>query len=341
MRSSINAEELKELDLSQIGFELYSKEDELFALVMANPQLEKLNVSYTQLAEHLANNPEKVAVLRALMPKGEIISHLELSNDIADKETVAKYFESEMVLWWKEADDFSRYAYILGRITRGDSGLRDLDFELPEFDDSNGFKIISSELDLNDIFANKAVLWKDLNGFDPTRKGYLSLSSLEEKINNVEKYDFSHLNKIYNLSYDDEKEFPYHLSQMKGLRLIKCKNVPQKNVTGFESLEYLTLTGSELSFPVALAELKTLKSLEFEARDWSEKVEILSIPDDLSGFEGLEIIRITNSCECLSVEDVIKFAQLPSVDFIKLPRSLEEFEEQIKQHFSENVIISF
>lgn len=229
MRSSINAEELKELDLSQIGFELYSKEDELFALVMANPQLEKLNVSYTQLAEHLANNPEKVAVLRALMPKGEIISHLELSNDIADKETVAKYFESEMVLWWREANDFSRYAYILERITSWNSSLKDLDFELPEFDDSNGFKIISSELDLNDIFANKAVLWKDLNRFNPTRKDYLSLSSLEEKINNVEKYDFSHLNKIYDLGYnDDEKEFLYHLSQMKGLRLIRCKNVPQK-----------------------------------------------------------------------------------------------------------------
>lgn len=265
---------------SDLGYDCW---DKLIGFALTHPQMEYLIIQYTRLEEHLAKEPEKVEVLRTLMPNCEIISKKKLSTKKADQKIIDKYINTENVLWWKEADDFSRYVYLLLRQQNKNSKFAS--FALPTFEETNGFKIISSELELNDVLANNALLWCDLNSYNAQDANPILLEEFEGKITNLEKYDFSHLSKLFRFIFlDVDKEFPYHLSQMKRLVAIHCKQILQENITGFDNLRRVDLYGSEI-FPVGLATLKSLEDLTVTG--------ITAMPEEtIVDFENLESLTL-------------------------------------------------
>lgn len=408
---------------------------QLLGFAKTHPQMESLDISDTPMEEYLEEEPEKVAVLRALMPNCDIKSSASLSTEKANAETVEKHLNTEMMLWWNNADDFSRYAY-LALFKRNN---RSSSLNLPLFDESNGFKIVSSDINLDDYWANNGYLWRvvtqaenrwfeielnialdlanvekienyslayflsrfklfysdvfgrlgfpmylskvenityinavasldlqsDITGFDDLESlclkdcdafpsGFSSLGKLRElELDKTKQADhitipenltgFNSLNSV-DLRDGGLKKFPIGLGSLPVLeKLVLADNAIStisENLTGFNSLNFVNLNENGLTeFPVGLGSLPMLKILELKHN------AISIIPDDLMGFAALSKLSLAGEekegVEKLSVSEAIKLSKLPSLENLTLPKYLEEEEENIKKHFSEDVHISF
>lgn len=358
-----------------------SNEEEVYSEILefakTHPEMKEINVERTGFEQFfLDENPDKLAELMQLLPNCRFRSDGKSLNDlnallskIADNSYNPdpgelgweEEKELETINWvrfWLNSSDFIKYILLANERYSA----------LPSFKDENGkFEVVGEKLDFKCLAKNnhkllyavlrmigpKEIELNNIKDIDFTNKDE-ELSKLDEygislkfivyKDGTLPSYvkEISQLNKLEIYS-DEISLFPVELSVLNNLTSLIIReglcSVPD-NLSGFERLTQLNLMENSLTeFPLGLGALPQLTELNLKNN------AISTIPDNLTGFNELEILDLNiqekEGLTKLSVSEVIKLSKLPKLRKLTLPKYLEDEEENIKKHFSEDFDIRF
>lgn len=266
--------------------------------------------------------------------------HIELSSQEIEKQTDA----ISLAL----ADDPDVQAYLnasteVKYIILNELLCDDLDSEI-KYKPKKGLHV--TNFDLNDVTDNHFLIFSALkkairdkgkrNDLNLFKYGSFNDDNLIFSLEDLDESDFQVLNHFFCMKYClNTKNLPYYsdnelqklpistvkdlekLSNAKGIKEISF-TVDQKyeyvsfpdNLTGFEDVTRVKFKNIS-EFPMFLANLKNLKELVIE--NDIEYPKEFKVNGEISGFENLINLAIMDSN--ISLEDALKFSNLPKLDY--------------------------